>query len=41
MQAHLDHGDFVGECSVLKDTDEVVKKLKDAKKKKNMKKAEF
>ena len=40
MQAHLDHGDFVGECE-KKDTDEVAKKIKDAKKRKNMKKTEF
>ena len=40
MKAHLDHGDFVGECA-KKHTDEVAKKIKDAKKKKNMKKTEF
>jgi len=40
MKAHKNHGDFVGECE-NKDTDDVVKKLKDAKKKKNMKETEF
>lgn len=40
MQTHLDHGDIVGDCA-LKDTDDVEKKIKDTKKKKNMKKTEF
>jgi len=40
MQDHIDHGDFVGECE-KKDTDDLVKKLKDAKKKKTMKITEF
>jgi len=34
MQDHIDHGDFVGECE-KKDTDEVAKKIKDAKKEKD------
>jgi subtilisin family serine protease len=39
-QTHLDHGDILGDCT-SKDKDEVVKKIKDTKKKKNMKETEF
>jgi len=42
LQSHLDHGDELGECFVhVPHDDDDVKKIKDTKKRKNMKKAEF